>query len=259
MFHFSLVCLPTWMYTTEWKQLMCSGCVDRLNSSFEDLDVITRLFLILFCFSRSDVCACCILKQTCLICLYNFIKPLLSQHFCDSAIVNQQSNINTYNRTRFFVVAYCNYCTLKITLHKKHYFKILMNWAPLLGVRGRNAWLILKMPLECTSLVSIQFYIKELKKKKRQHGFPSCNIALDMINILMNVILYVLLLHINQWCCSHIDNNYCNYIVLVEISARGYKRHMIAQSKAIVTQFGVYFRLCSNNLIWNRKVEEFRG
>lgn len=61
------------------------------------------------------------------------------------------------------------------------------------------------MPLECASLVSIQFRIKGLEEKKKKHcTCPGSIIAFDMINHLMNVILRVLLFLINHHAWIHI-------------------------------------------------------
>lgn len=73
------------------------------------------------------------------------------------------------------------------------------------------------MPLECTSLVSIQFWIKGPDKKEKQCTCPSSVIAFDMINLLMDVILHVLLFLINHhvfvaWLYYSIYTVYSSYI-----------------------------------------------
>lgn len=83
------------------------------------------------------------------------------------------------------IMPHCNYCTAEIIFHGK----LLQDFNEVSGTPGngrldvaRNAWLILKMPLECDSL--IQNWI-ETKEKEKHSSCSNSIIAFDMINHLI--------------------------------------------------------------------------
>lgn len=74
------------------------------------------------------------------------------------------------------------------------------------------------MPLDCTSLVLIQFQIKEPKVK--QCTCPSSNITFDIINHLMDVILHVLLFmnhHVFFYLVYYLYSSYSgnNHVIIL--------------------------------------------